>query len=185
MATQTEATVNTYTIDPSHSRVGFSARHMGFTKVRGHFEQFEGTVKVDPDNLETLEAEATIQASSITTNEPKRDEHLRSGDFLLAEEHPQLTFRTKEIKEASGQSFTVGGELTIRGVTKEVELEGKILGVGQDPWGGTRIALEAQTKINRKDFGVNWNQVLEAGGFLVSNEVEISLDIQAVQQEEE
>lgn len=184
MATQT-ATVNTYSIDPSHSRVGFSVRHMGFTKVRGRFEKFEGTVQLDPDNLETLHAEAEIEARSITTNEPKRDEHLRSGDFLLVDEHPHLTFQAKEVKDVSGQRFTLTGDLSIRGVTKEVELTGEVQGVGQDPWGGTRVALEAETKINRKDFGVNWNQALEAGGFLVGEEVTITLDIQAVQQQDE
>lgn len=184
MSTQPE-TINTYNIDPSHSRIGFSVRHMGFTKVRGNFEQFEGTVRVDPDDLETLHAQATIQARSITTHEAERDEHLRSGDFLLVEEHPEIVFDAKEVQEVSDQNFTVIGELSIRGVTKEVELTGEVLGFAQDPWGNMRIALEAETKINRKDFGVNFNQVLETGGLLVGEQVEITLDIEAVQEEEE
>lgn len=183
MTTQTQTAVQTYVIDPSHSRLGFSVRHLGFSKVRGSFEQFEGTVRMALGDLSTLEAEATIQAASVTTNEEKRDAHLRSADFFDAEQHPTLTFRSTGVKDVSGDAFTLQGELTIRGVTKAVELKGQYLGEGKDPWGGTRVAFEAQTRINRKDFGLNWNTVLETGGFLVSDEVDIELEIQAVLQQ--
>ena len=179
---ETTTAVQTYVADPSHSRVGFTTRHMGFSKVHGSFETFEATIRLDPNNLSTLAAEATIDAQSITTNEPKRDEHLRSGDFFLVEQHPQLTFKSTGVQDISGSAFTLVGDLTIRGVTKPVELKGEFLGQGTDPWGGTRIALEARTKVNRKEYGLNWNTILETGGFLVSDEVEIVLEIQAVQQ---
>ena len=186
MSTNTNTTqdvaVQTYSIDPSHSEVGFVARHLGFTKVRGRFETFEGTIRMEPGALDTLEAEARIEAGSITTNEEKRDAHLRSGDFFLVEEHPQLTFKSTGVRDVSGSNFVLEGDLTIRGVTKRVTLQAEFLGEGKDPWGGTRVGFTAHTKINRKEYGVNWNAVLETGGFLVSDEVELRLEIQAVQQ---
>lgn len=185
MTTRTEDVIQTYTIDPAHSRLGFTVRHMGFSKVRGSFEQFEGAVYMDSDDLATLEAEATIQTQSITTNEEDRDEHLRSADFFDVDTYPTITFESTEVRDVSGDAFTLVGELTIRGVTKTVELEGEYLGEGTDPWGGTRVAFEAETTINRKDYGLNWNQVLETGGVLVSENVDIRLEVQAVQQEEE
>jgi polyisoprenoid-binding protein YceI len=183
MTTQTSTQVKTFTIDPAHSQVGFTVRHMGFSKVRGHFEKFEGTVRMDPDELSTLETEARVDASTINTKEEKRDAHLRTGDFFLTEEFPDITFKSTGVRDVSADQMTLVGDLTIRGVTKSVELKGAFLGTGTDPWGGTRVAFEASTKINRKEFGVNWNQVLETGGFLVSDEVEISLEIQAVEEQ--
>ena len=180
--TLTDTTVKTYTADPSHSAVGFTVRHMGFSKVRGRFEKFDVTVRLDPNDIRTLEAEAVIDADSITTNESKRDAHLRTGDFFLVDEHPSLSFRSTGVKDVNGASFTLVGDLSIRGVSKTVELKGEYLGAGTDPWGGTRVAFEAGTKVNRKDFGLNWNAVLETGGFLVSEDVEITLEIQAVEQ---
>ncbi len=182
MTTQTETTVQTYTIDPSHSRLGFVVRHLGFSKVRGSFSHFEGTVRADPTDLSTLSATATIQASTISTNDAKRDEHLRSGDFFEVEKFPTLTFESTGVQGVSGSRFTLVGSLTMHGVTREVEMEAEFLGEGQDPWGGTRVAFEAQTTVNRKDFGLNWNVALEAGGFLVSEDVQIVLEIQATQQ---
>lgn len=185
MATPTEKAIQTYSIDPAHSRLGFTVRHMGFSKVRGSFEQFEGTIRMTPDDLATLEAEATIQTQSITTNAQDRDEHLRSADFFEVDTYPTITFESTEVRDVSGNSFTLVGELTMHGVTKTVELEGEFLGAGTDPWGGTRVAFEAGTRINRKDFGLNWNQVLETGGVLVSEKVDITLEVQAVQEQEE
>ena len=182
MTTLTKTHVQTFTIDPSHSRMGFTVRHMGFSKVRGSFETFEGSVRLSPGDLNTLEASATIQAASITTNEPKRDAHLRSGDFFDADTHPTVTFRSTGVKNISGSRFTLVGELTMRGVTKTVELQGEYLGEGQDPWGGTRVAFDARTEVNRKEFGLNWNAILETGGVLVSELVEIHLEVQAVLQ---
>ena len=185
MSTDTQSAVQTYNIDPSHSRLGFTVRHMGFSKVRGSFEQFEGTIHLDPDDLSTLEAETTVQTQSITTNEADRDEHLRSADFFEIETYPAITFKSTEVRDVSGNSFALVGELTIHGETQTVELEGEYQGTGTDPWGGTRVAFEASTQINRKDYGLNWNQVLEAGGVLVSEKVDITLEVQAVQEEQE
>lgn len=182
MATLTQTDVQTYTIDPAHSRLGFVVRHLGFSKVRGSFEQFEGTIHLNPGDLSTLEAEATAKTETITTNDEKRDAHLRSADFFESETYPTITFKSTGVKGVSGSTFTLVGDLTIHGVTKRVELEGEYLGEGKDPWGGTRVAFEAQTTINRKDYGLNWNVALEAGGFLVSEDVQILLEIQATQQ---
>lgn len=185
MATLTEKDIQTYSIDPAHSRVGFSVRHMGFSKVRGSFERFEGVVYVDPTDLSSLDTRGTVKTDSITTGDEKRDEHLRSADFFDAETNPTITFETHGVQNVSGDEFTLEGDLTIAGVMKRVALDGQFLGEGKDPWGGTRIALKAQTNINRKEFGLTWNAVLESGGVLVSNDVEISLEIQAVLQEDE
>ncbi len=177
--------VATYTIDPAHSEVGFVVRHMGFSKVRGRFEKFEGTLTGNPADPASMKAHVEIDARSITTDEPKRDEHLRSNDFLDIKNHPEITFDSTRVTKVSGRQFTVEGDLSIRGVTKRVELSGTYLGEGKDPWGGTRVGFEAGTTVNRKDFGVNWNAALEAGGFLVGDDVEIHLDIQAVRSAEE
>lgn len=182
---QVSEQVTTYTIDPAHSEVGFVVRHMGFSKVRGRFEKFEGSITGDPSDLSSLTANVKIEATSITTDEAKRDAHLRSGDFLDIEANPTITFESTRVTNVDGKNFTVEGDLSIRGVTKKVELNGSYLGEGKDPWGGTRVGFEASTKVNRKDFGVNWNAALETGGFLVGDQVEIHLDVQAVQSEEE
>ena len=174
--------LKTLTIDASHSQISFVVRHMGFSKIRGCFESFEGSVQKIPGDLSTLQSEATIEAASITTGEPNRDNHLRTGDFLLVDEYPQITFRSVESRSGNGINFTLIGELTIRGVSQSVTLDALYMGTGTDPWGGTRVAFEARTTINRKDFGVNWNAVLEAGGFLVGDQVEIILEVQAIEQ---
>lgn len=172
--------LGTYAIDRAHSQIGFAARHMGFSKVRGRFQQIDGWIRVDPSQISTLEASIEIEASSIITHDETRDRHLRTNDFLAVEEYPQITFRSTRVMDANAQTFKLEGDLTIRGVTKRVELEAMYLGEGEDPWGGTRVGFEGRTKINRKEFGVNWNAALEAGGFLVGDEVDIVVDIQAV-----
>ena len=185
METQTTDTaVATYTVDPAHSEIGFQVRHLGFSRVRGYFGDYEATVHLDPDQLSTLQVEATIQADSITTGDEKRDTHLRSEDFFEVETYPELTFESTGVQNVSGDSFELNGNLTIHGVTKPVTLKGTYLGAGKDPWGGERVGFEASTKINRKDFGLNWNTVLESGGVLVSEKVEILLDVQAVRQDD-
>jgi polyisoprenoid-binding protein YceI len=185
MNTTQDVLVNTYAIDPSHSRLGFTVRHLGFTKVRGAFEHFEGSIGLDPEDLSTLDARATIQAESVTTNDEQRDEHLRSSDFFDVENHPEITFTTTVVRDVSGSTFTLVGEFTLHGVTRTIELEGELLGAGRDPFGNEKIALEARTRINRKDFGLNWNAALETGGVLVSEKVDLELDIQATLQEED
>ena len=169
----------TFTVDPSHTRVGFVAKHLMVTKVRGHFAEVEGTVVVAEDPLQSS-AEATMQAESITTGSPDRDAHLRSGDFLLIDEHPTVTYRSTAITGFSGGSFTVVGDLTIKGITRQVELDVEVDGVAQDPWGGERLSLTARGEIDREDFDLTWNVALEGGGVLVSKKVVLEIEAQAV-----
>lgn len=182
MSTLTESAIATYAIDPAHSRLSFIVRHMGFSKVRGSFEQFEGTVRMSPGDLTTLQAEGTVQANSVTTQDAKRDDHLRSADFFEVEKYPTIEFRSTEVRNVTGNSFTLVGEFTLHGVTRTIELDATYLGEGADPWGGTRVGFEATTTINRKEYGLNWNAVLETGGFLVSDDVQIAIEVQAVLQ---
>lgn len=176
-------TAGIYAVDPAHSEVGFRVRHLGLSTVRGLFNDVDGVVEFTDDHLGSLKAKATIGAASIYTNEADRDDHLRSADFFDAENHPEITFVSGEVISADGKEFTVTGDLTIRGVTKPVVLEGEYLGSAVDPWGNDRVALQAEGTINRTDYGLNWNEVLETGGFLVGEEVTLVLDVQAVRQE--
>ncbi|NNF57095.1 MAG: YceI family protein [Rhodothermaceae bacterium] len=186
MNTPTQTLVlQTYAVDAAHSRAGFTVRHMGFSKVRGRFETFDGTVRMAPGDLSTLEAEATLQTASIATGDAKRNAHLRSPDFFEAETYPTLTFKSTGVRDVDGDRFTLVGDLTMHGITKTVELDGEYLGEGTDPWGGTRVAFEAETTVNRKEWGLNWNTVLEAGGLLVSEDVTIELEIQATLQQDD
>ena len=168
----------TYTIDPSHSRIGFVAKHLVVSKVRGSFEEFSGSLTFAENPLESS-AEATIQAASITTGDKGRDEHLRTGDFLLVEEHPTLSFRTTALAHKKGDVFVATGDLTIRGVTKPVEIELEFEGVVLDPWGNEKVALSGSTEIDREEYGVSWNQALETGGVLVNKKVKLEIEIQA------
>ena len=183
METAQKTATQTYQIDPTHSRMGFAARHMGFAKVRGSFEEFEGTIQMDPDDLESIEADVTINTDTINTGVEKRDGHLRSGDFFGVEEHPEIRFKSTRVTSVDGNTFTLVGNLTIRDETKEVTLEGEFLGEGQDPWGGTRVAFEGTTTVDRTEFGLTWNQALEAGGVLVGENIDLILEVQAVLQE--
>ncbi len=185
MYTTQDVALNTYAIDPSHSRLGFTVRHLGFSKVRGAFEQFDGTLHLDPEDLESLEAEAVIEADSVTTNDEKRDEHLRSADFFEVDNYPTITFKATDVKDVDGSTFTLVGDFTLHGVTETLELDAEFLGAGRDPFGNDKIALEARTTINRKNYGLNWNAALETGGVLVSEKVGIELEIQAVLQDED
>jgi len=168
----------TYTIDASHSRIGFVAKHLVVSKVRGAFEEFEGTLTFAENPLEST-AEVTIQAASINTGDKGRDEHVRTGDFLLVEEHPTLSFRTTSLTPKGKGEFVAAGDLTIRGVTKPVELDLEFEGVVLDPWGNEKIALSASTEIDREEFGVSWNTALETGGVLVNKKVKLEVEIQA------
>lgn len=176
---------NVWTIDPSHTVVEFSVRHMMFATVRGRFGSVEGTVKGDPGHLETASIQVRIDAASVDTREAQRDQHLRSADFFDVEHHPQITFTSRRItqKEGSGApAYEVIGDLTIRGVTREVILSTRYNGRGRDPWGFERVGFSAEGAVNRKDFGLVWNAPLEAGGFLVGDEIRITLEVQAVKQ---
>jgi len=178
--TTPDVAVATYTVDPGHSSVGFAVRHLGFSKVRGRFTAFEGTLELDQADLSTLSTHASIDAGTITTGDEKRDAHLRSDDFFAVEEHPELSFTSTGTRSVGSDRLEIDGELTMRGVTHPVTFDAVYLGEARDPWGGDRVAFEATTKVNRKDYGLNWNAALETGGFLVANEVEIVLEIQAV-----
>ncbi len=171
----------TYKIDKSHSEAIFQVRHL-LTKVRGRFTEFEGAIEFNEAAPEQSTVHFAINATSIDTAEPDRDKHLRSADFFDVENHPQITFRSTRVAKRGGDTYDVTGTLTMHGVTKEVVLPVAHLGKAKDPWGGDRLGFEAETTLNRKEFGLNWNAALETGGFLVGDEVKVSLQIQAVGQ---
>lgn len=178
----------TWKLDPDHTQVELAVKHMMFTTVRGRFEIESGTIVVDEDDPSSGSVEVVLDAASIDTGVEERDAHLRSEDFLHVEEHPEITFRSTAVEGSPtepGEEFRVLGELTIRGETREVELDAVFEGQGQDPWGGQRAGFTASTEIDRREWGLTWNQALETGGILVGNEVRIELSVQAVKQEEE
>ena len=175
-------------IDPAHTAVEFAVKHMMFTTVRGRFGDVTGTLVVDEQDPDRSSVEVVIGAASIDTGVADRDTHLRSADFLDVENHETITFRSKRIEGAAfqeGETFQVVGDLTIRGTTLEVTLDAQYQGQGQDPWGGTRAGFEASAEIDRREWGLQWNQALETGGVLVANKVKIELAVQAVKQEKE
>ena len=184
MTTQTSAaTTTTWQIDPTHSSVELAVKHLMFTTVRGRFKDVKGTIEIDAQNPGNSIVNVEIAAASLDTGVADRDAHLRSADFFDVENHPTLTFRSKRVEGAfakEGDRFSIVGDLTIRGVTKEVTLEGTYEGTGKDPWGGTRAGARATAKIDRRDWGLVWNQALETGGILVSNDVRIEIEVQAV-----
>ena len=177
--TTAAATTTTYNIDKAHSEVTFQVRHL-LTKVRGRFSDFAGTIQYDEARPENSVVEFTIQATSIDTSEKDRDTHLRSADFFEVEKFQTLTFQSHSIARKGTNQFNLTGDLTMHGVTRPVSLDVEFLGKAKDPWGNERIAFEAETTVNRKDYGLHWNAALETGGFLVGDEVKISLSIQAV-----
>ena len=177
MSTLTLPTTGTWVIDASHSSVEFIAKHLVVSKVRGRFTSFSGTVEV-ADPIEASSVDVTIEAGSITTNDEQRDAHLVSADFLDTETFPTLSFRSRGGARRDGQHWTVPGELTIRDVTRSVDLEVEVLGSVTDPWGNTKAGFSAAAEIDREAFGITWNQALEAGGVLVGKTVRIELDVQ-------
>lgn len=175
----TEQALQTFTIDPSHTGIEFTVRHMVISKVRGRFGTFHGTVALTEGSNVPVAVDVEIDAASIDTREPQRDAHLRSADFLDAETYPTISFKGTTFA-GNDAAFRIDGDLTIHGVTRSVRLDGSVEGRVTDPWGNDRIAFEAQGKINRKDFGLTWNQALETGGVLVGEEIAIALTVQAV-----
>jgi polyisoprenoid-binding protein YceI len=167
-----------WNIDASHSNLQFSVRHMVISKVRGAFERFAGSFELDASNTPS-NVNVTIDASSIQTREPKRDEHLRSRDFLDVATYPTLSF-VGTSAAPRGDHFEIRGELSLHGVTRPVVLEAEFQGAGKDPWGGERAAFSARASIDREAFGLHWNQVLEAGGVLVGTKIDIEIEVQAV-----
>jgi polyisoprenoid-binding protein YceI len=183
MSTSTISTTpTTWAIDPAHSVVELAVKHMMFSTVKGRFRNVAGTIVLNEADLAASSVRAEIEAASIDTGEPARDNHLRSADFLDAEAFPSITFVSTEVVPQGRERFVVVGDLTIHGVAQEVSLEAELVGTGTDPWGGQRAGFAASTTINRSDFGLTWNQALEAGGVLVSDQVKISLEIQATAQ---
>lgn len=173
---------STYAIDPAHSSVQFSVRHMMISNVKGAFSGVKGTVVYDPDAPETGSVEADIDASTISTLDQTRDTHLKSADFLDAEKYPTITFRSTSLR-ANGRGLKIDGNLTIHGVTKPVTLDvDDITPEGKDPWGNTRIGASAKTKIKRGDFGLSWNAALETGGFLVGDDLKLDFEVQLIKQ---
>lgn len=170
-----------YQIDPTHSSIAFTARHMMFAKVHGRFGRFTSELGLDPADLGHSSVKVEIDASSIDTGVADRDNHLRSVDFLDVANHPTIRFESRKV-ETSGERVTVTGDLTIRGATRSVSLEVTKEGQGKDPWGNQRVLFAAKTSILRSDFGLTWNQAIEAGGVLVSDKIEIAIDVQAVEQ---
>lgn len=168
----------TFVFDPHHTSVGFVARHLVVSKVRGSFEQVAGTITIAEDPLQSS-VEVTIGASSITTGSADRDKHLRSGDFLDPENHPNLTFRSTRAASHAGNRFVLVGDLTIRGVTREVPLEVDFEGLAKNPYGRELIAFSAKTEIDREDFGITWNMAMETGGVVVGKVVKIEISVEA------
>ena len=167
----------TWKVDPSHTTVEFSAKHMMFTTVKGRFADVSGTVTVNGDTPDSATVEAVMKAESIDTRTEQRDQHLRSADFLDSAAYPDVTFRSTKIA-GKRDAFQLTGDLTIRGTTHPITLDVAYEGAGKDPWGGERMGFSATGKIDRREYGLTWNQALEAGGILVSNDVKIQIDAQ-------
>lgn len=169
-----------YTLDPSHSRIGFVARHAMVTKVRGSFNAFTGTASIDGTDPSKSSVSVTIDAASIDTRNADRDGHLRGNDFLDLETYPEITFASTSISQSGDDAFDVTGDLTIKGVTKEITVPFSFEGTATDPFGNSRVGFEGSTTINRKDYGVTWNAVLETGGVLVSDKITLEFEISAI-----
>jgi polyisoprenoid-binding protein YceI len=173
----------TWTIDPAHSHVGFSIKHLMIATVRGRFTRVQGTVTVDEKDPTTAEIDVTIDTASVNTGEEKRDGHLRSSDFFDVERFPSMTFRSKRVEATSGNRFRVVGDLTVRDVTREVVLDTEVLGRAKDPWGQEHAGFEATTRFSRSDYGLMWNATLETGGVLVGDEVKVTIEAELLRKQ--
>jgi polyisoprenoid-binding protein YceI len=182
-ATELSSLTGDYTLDPAHSSVGFVARHAMVTKVRGSFNEVEGKGHFDADDPSRSHLEVTIKADSIDTRNADRDAHLRSNDFFDMETYPEIRFVSTGVERVDHDTYRVTGDLTVKGVTKPVSVDLEYTGAALDPFGNQRIGLEGQVKVNRKDWGLNWNAALETGGVLVSEKVTLEFDISAIKAE--
>ena len=178
MSNLSDLTPGVWNVDPSHSIVGFTARHLMITKVRGRFTTFSGTVTISESPLDS-QLEATVDLGSVTTGDEQRDGHLKSADFFDVDKHPTMTFTSTGIKQDGGD-YVLTGDLTVAGTTRSVDFELSFDGVQKDPWGGTRAGVTAETEISRKDWELTWNVALETGGVLVGDKVKIELDVELV-----
>jgi polyisoprenoid-binding protein YceI len=179
METATQTTTK-WTLDPGHSEVGFKVKHMMITNVSGSFEKFDAKVETSGTDFSTAKIEFTADIDSITTKNTDRDTHLKSADFFDAANHPQLKFISTRIDALDDDSYTIGGDLTIRGVTQPIKLKAELGGIGKDPWGNEKAGFTITGKIIRTDYKLNWNAALEAGGVLVGDEVKINAEIQLI-----
>jgi polyisoprenoid-binding protein YceI len=180
--TQAPARTTTWAIDPSHTEIGFTIKHMMVARVRGRFAGVDGNIVVDEQNLTHSKVEAEIDVASIDTRDEKRDAHLRSGDFFDVENYPKMTFRSTDIRPRSGDRFVLVGDLTIRGTTRQVEIDVERTGTGKSPFGTEVAGFEGHATISRQDFGLTWNVALETGGVLVGDDVKIELNVEAIRQ---
>ncbi len=181
MSTDLATTTGTWTIDPTHTTISFSARHAMIAKVRGQFNEFTGTLTLDGQSPARSTADLTIMSASIDTNNLDRDAHLKSADFLDVDQFPTITFTTTSVK-ATADGFIVSGVLDIHGIAKPVDVTWELIGINTDPFGAIRIGFEGHTEISRKEFGLVWNVALEAGGVLVGDAIKLSFDVEAVKQ---
>ncbi|EME35866.1 UNVERIFIED_CONTAM: YceI family protein [Kocuria sp. CPCC 205295] len=179
MSAQSELT-GTWSIDPTHSRVGFSSRHAMVTKVRGAFNDVSGTAQLDAEDMSRSQVRVVLQVASVDTRSPQRDAHLRSADFFDAQQHPTIEFDSTAVDEVDENQFIVTGELTIRGVTRTISVPLELLGVDTDPFGQLRAGLEGSRRIDRKDWGVSWNTPLDSGGVLVSDKITLEFELSLV-----
>jgi len=171
----------TWTIDPAHSTIEFTAKHLMVAKVKGRFGSFDGALRIGEDPASSS-ATVMIEAASVDTGVAQRDDHLRSPDFFDAENHPKLTFNATRLEHSSGNEWQLHGDLTIRGVTRPVVLDTEFGGTTADPWGGQRAVFSAETKLDREEWGLTWNQALETGGWLVGRDLKVAIDVEAVLQ---
>jgi polyisoprenoid-binding protein YceI len=172
-------------VDPSHTSVEFSVKHLMISTVRGQFRKFEGVINVDEQNPQRCTAEGTVYLDSVDTHDDHRDTHLRSSDFFDVANYPTMTFKSKRIELGHGNHFKAVGDLTIKGVTREIAFDVVNEGQQKDPWGGTRWGFSAATTLNRKDFGLNWNVALEHGGWLVGDQIKVAIELQVVERQPE
>ncbi|HEU0137205.1 MAG TPA: YceI family protein [Flavobacterium sp.] len=171
-----------WTIDPTHSEIGFKVKHMMFTNVSGKFEKYEGSIVTESDDFENATIEFSADIDSINTGNADRDTHLKSGDFFNGESNPRIQFKSSSFSKKSDNAYELAGDLTINGVTKFVQLPVEFSGLMTDPWGNTKVGLNISGKINRKDWGLNWNSALETGGVLVSDEVRLNIEVQLIKE---
>jgi len=175
-------TKTVWTLDPAHTTVEFAAKHLMVTTVKGHFGKVTGQIELDESDYTKSSVEATIDIAGLYSRDEKRDGHLRSSDFFHVEKHPIATFKSTRVERKSDDEYVVYGDLTVRDVTKEVALNTTFEGASKSPWGSEVIAFNATTKLNRKDFGLNWNVALETGGVLVGDSINLAVDVEAVKQ---
>jgi polyisoprenoid-binding protein YceI len=181
MTTLTESRIHTYNLEPSHSSLEFEVKHMLIAKTKGRFHDYTVNAEIDEQDFANSSATVVIEAATIDTRQSDRDGHLRSADFLDVEAHPQLTFVSRTIEPAKGD-WKITGDLTIRGVTRELTLDAEVSGPVKDPWGGTRIGVSASGKVNRKDYGMVWNAALDAGGFVLADDVKLNIEVELLKQ---